>query len=132
MVFRTKAGADQDYHVIHAHGKHLYTDTGVRLAHIWYMDEGAYIEGNESAANGMGRLINSVLHEESILRAANNDTLTGLPNLAYFFKHCEIGKKRLFGEGKQGCLLYMDLNGMKYYNDRYGFADGDRLLLPLP
>lgn len=128
VVFRTRAGVDSDYHVIHAHGKHVYTPTGERLAHIWYMDEGAYIEGNESAANGMNRVINSVLHEESILRAENYDTLTGLPNLAYFFKHCEIGKERIFREGKNGCILYIDLNGMKYYNSRYGFAQGDRLL----
>lgn len=128
VVFRTKAGVDSDYHVIHAHGKHIYTQTGDRLAQIWYMDEGVYIEGDESAASGMNRMINSVLHEESILRAANYDMLTGLPNLAYFFKHCEVGKEQLLGEGKHGCLLYIDLNGMKYYNNRYGFAQGDKLL----
>ncbi len=128
VVFRTKAGADSDYHVIHAHGKHIYTETGARLAQIWYMDEGVYIEGDEAAANGMSRVINSVLHEESILRAANYDVLTGLPNLAYFFKHFEVGRERVFSEGKQACLLYIDLNGMKYYNSRYGFAEGDRLL----
>ena len=128
VVFRTKAGVDSDYHVIHAHGKHFFTETGERLAHIWYMDEGIYIEGDESAANGMNRVINSVLHEESILRAANYDMLTGLPNLTCFFKHCEIGKERVFREGGDGCLLYIDLNGMKYYNSRYGFAEGDKLL----
>ena len=128
VIFRTKAGADSDYHVIHSHGKHVYTETGVRLAHIWYMDEGTYIEGDESSANGMNRVINSVLHEESILRTANYDILTGLPNLTCFFKHCEVGKEKMLREGKMGSLLYIDLNGMKYYNSRYGFAEGDRLL----
>ena len=128
VVFRTKAGVDSDYHVIHAHGKHFFSETGERLAHVWYMDEGTYIEGEESAANGMNRVINSVLHEQSILRTANYDMLTGLPNLTYFFKHCEVGKERVLHEGRSGCLLYIDLNGMKYYNSRYGFAEGDRLL----
>ena len=128
VVFRTKAGADHDYHVIHAHGKLSYPEAGVRLAQIWYMDEGAYVVGEESATNGMSRVINSLLHEESILRKANFDMLTGLPNLANFFKHCEIGKERMMREGKKGCLLYIDLNGMKYYNSRYGFAEGDKLL----
>lgn len=127
-VFRTKAGVDSDYHVIHAHGKHFFSETGERLAHIWYMDEGTYIEGDESAANGMNRVINSILHEESILRTSNYDILTGLPNLTYFFKHCEISKERMLREGEMGSLLYIDLNGMKYYNSRYGFAEGDRLL----
>ncbi len=128
VLFRTKAGVDSDYHVIHAHGKHFFSETGERLAHIWYMDEGTYIEGDESAANGMNRVINSILHEESILRTANYDMLTGLPNLTYFFKRCEACKEGMLREGKMGCLLYIDLNGMKYYNSRYGFAEGDRLL----
>ena len=128
VVFRTKAGVDSDYQVIHAHGKHINTEEGIRLAHVWYMDEGRYIEGDETAGSQMNRELNASLHQESILRAANYDALTGLPNLAYFFKLCEIGKARVFSEGKQGCLLYMDLNGMKYYNHRNGFAQGDVLL----
>lgn len=128
VVFRTRAGVDSDYRVIHAHGKHVYTEEGIRLAHVWYMDEGLYIEGDESVGTRMNRELNSILHEESILRTANYDALTGLPNLAHFFKLCEIGKARVFSEGKQGCLLYIDLNGMKYYNHRKGFAEGDKLL----
>ena len=128
VVFRTGAGVDSDYRVIHAHGKHVYTETGIRLAHVWYMDEGLYIKGEEAAGTPMNRELNSALHEESILRAVNYDELTGLPNLAHFFKLCEIGKARIFSEGKQDCLLYMDLNGMKYYNHRYGFTEGDKLL----
>ena len=128
VLFRTKAGVDSDYHVIHAHGKHVYPELGVRLSQVWYMDEGVYVEGDESAANGMNWVINSVLHEESILRAANYDPLTGLSNLAYFFKRCDIRKTEMFSEGKQGVLLYIDLNGMKYYNFRNGFAEGDRML----
>ena len=128
VIFRTKAGIESDYRVIHAHGRHVYTETGIRLAHVWYMDEGVYIEGDESAGTRMNRELNSILHEESILKATNYDALTGLPNLAYFFKLCEEKKNRLFSEGRQGCLLYLDLNGMKYYNHRYGFAEGDKLL----
>ena len=128
VVFRTKAGVESDYHVIHAHGEHVYTETGVRLAHVWYMDEGKYIEGDEHTGTRMNRELNSLLHEESILRAANYDALTGLPNLAYFFKLCETGKARAFSEGKQGVLLYIDLNGMKYFNFRNGFAEGDKML----
>ncbi|MBR3019482.1 MAG: EAL domain-containing protein [Clostridia bacterium] len=127
-VFRTRAGVDSDYRVIHAHGKHVFTEAGIRLAYVWYMDEGLYIEGNESAGTWMNQELNSVLHEESILRAVNYDALTGLPNLGFFFKLCEINKARDANEGKQNCLLYIDLYGMKYYNHRNGFAEGDKLL----
>ena len=128
VIFRTKAGVDSDYQVIHAHGKHVYTESGVRLAHVWYMDEGKYVEGDEASGTKMNRELNSILHEESIIKALRYDALTGLPNLAYFFKLCEIGKARVFREGKQGALLYMDLDGMKYFNHKNGFAEGDNLL----
>lgn len=128
VVFRTRAGVDSDYRVIHAHGKHVFTETGIRLAHVWYMDEGLYIEGDEAAGTQMNRELNSALHEESILRANRYDALTGLPNLAYFFEQCEAQKAKAYKQGKQGCLLYMDLNGMKYYNHRHGFAAGNQLL----
>ena len=130
-VFRTRAGARTGYHIIHAHGKHVRTETGARLAQVWYMDEGPYTEGGEASGERINRELNSALHEESILRASQYDMLTGLPNLAYFFKLCEIGKARVLSEGKQGCLLYIDLNGMKYFNFRNGFAAGDRMLKEL-
>ena len=128
VLFRTKAGVDSDYRVIHARGKTVCTETGIRLAQVWYMDEGVYVEGEESSGTRINRELNSILHEDSILKATNYDALTGLPNLAYFFKQCEIEKARVFKEGEQGCILYMDLNGMKYYNHRNGFAAGDKLL----
>ena len=128
VLYRTRAGVESDYRVIHAHGRHIRTETGIRLAQVWFMDEGLYIEGDESSGTRMNLELNSVLHEESILRAANYDALTGLPNLAYFFKLCEADKARVLGEGGQECLLYIDLNGMKYYNHRNGYAEGDKLL----
>ena len=128
VVFRTRAGMDSGYRVIHASGKRFYTETGARIAHIWYMDEGVYSEGDDPASTGMNRTLNRALHEESILKAAHYDDLTGLPNLSYFFKLCEAGKAKVFSEGKQGVLLYMDLYGMKYFNHRFGFARGDQLL----
>ena len=128
VIFRTKAGVESDYQVVHAHGKHVFMEDGTRLAHVWYMDEGEYIEGDESAATGVNRAMNSALHEESILKRDRYDALTGLPNLTYFFKHGDTEKQRVLEEGKHGALLYMDLDGMKDFNHKYGFAEGDTLL----
>ena len=119
---RVKSG----YRVIHAMGQHVYTATGVRLAQIWYMDEGAYTEtGGDSALN---RSLTNALHEESILKANFYDELTGLPNLSYFFDLAELGKVAMRRRGENAVLLYMDLNGMKYYNHKHGYAEGDKLL----
>jgi len=128
VVYRTQAGVDSDYHVIHAHGRHLITETGARIAQIWYMEEGMYRVGDESEGDRINREFNIALHEESILKAINYDPLTGLPNLPFFFKLSDARKEQLMRENKEGCLLYMDLDGMKFYNHKNGFAEGDNLL----
>ena len=75
------------------------------------------------------KVLDESFHKEKILRAVHYDELTGLPSLAYFFKLAESAKAALLSEGKEIALLYMDLNGMKNFNFRYGFAEGDKLLL---
>ena len=128
VLYRTKAGVDSDYRVIHARGKHVFPEPGVQLAYIWYMDEGRYIEGQENTGTRINRELNSILHEESILKASRYDALTGLMNLAWFFTRCDREKPRILREGKNGALLYMDLDGMKSFNHRFGFAEGDKML----
>ena len=128
VVYRTQAGMAANYRVIHARGIHEHTSTGARIAHVWYMDEGVYVRGQEESGTPINQALNRALHEESILHATRFDTLTGLPNLTWFFELYEAGKARILGEGKQACLLYMDLNGMKMFNNKFGFAEGDQLL----
>lgn len=133
VVFRTKAGAvtENSYRVIHAHGTHLFPEPGVQIAQVWYMDEGEYQAGDEASATGINKALNNALHEESILKAARYDPLTGLPNLTWFFTISEMEKARLRKENRQSALLYIDLSGMKYFNHRNGFAEGDKLLKAL-
>ena len=128
VVYRTRAGMESDWRVVHARGIHVHTDTGTRIAHVWYMDEGVYVEGDEKTGSLMTQALNRALHEESILNASHFDELTGLPSLSWFFQLCEARKTEVFAEGKQSILLYIDLSGMKYFNEKYGFAEGDKLL----
>ncbi len=123
-IYRLKDKAG--YRVVHAMGKHVFTKTGARLANIWYMDEGAYSETGKNA--DLNQTLTNALHEESILKANYFDELTGLPNLSYFFDLAEMEYMTLHRRGEAPVLLYMDLNGMKYYNHKHGFAEGDKLL----
>ena len=128
IVYRTKAGMDADYRVVHARGIHLHTGSEERIAHVWYMDEGVYVEGDEETGTLMTQALNRALHEESILNATHYDELTGLPTLAWFFHLTEARNSEVLLEGKHGVLLYIDLSGMKVFNHKYGFAEGDTLL----
>ena len=59
------------------------------------------------------------------------DDLTGLPGMNNFFRLAESRKAGLIAEGRQAVLLFFDFNGMKNYNIRFGFAEGDRLILAM-
>ena len=124
----TKLGSS-DYTMIHACGRHVYTESGTRLGQIWYMDEGTYSESGQPEGRELNKALSGALHEESILKSNRYDYLTGLPSLAYFFELAENGKNRISGEGGNAVLLYLDLYGMKYFNHKYGFREGDKLLL---
>ena len=128
VVYRIKSKVDSTYRMIHAYGKHLCPQPGYRIAQVFYMDESRYVEGEEASGADIGQGLSGLLHEDIILRAANTDLLTGLPNLSCFVRRCEYMRANYHDDTKPYCILYIDLNGMKYFNHRYGFAEGDRLL----
>ena len=128
VIYRSRIPGSKEFMIIHATGKHEITETGVQIAHVWYMEEGKYKEGSGSELN---RLMRNALHEESILKANRYDYLTGLPSTMYFFELAEVERNAIREEGGTPALLYINLRGMKYYNQKYSFAEGDRLLRSL-
>ena len=126
-IYRTRIPGTNDYRVVHAHGVHALTDTGIRLAHIWYTDEGRYMDETK-AGRELSRMLNEALHEQSFLKASRYDYLTGLPSMTYFFELAEAGKKKIRENGDWPVLLFIDINGMKFFNQKHGFAEGDRYL----
>ena len=128
VIYRTRMAGTSDYRIIHAYGEHVYTDTGVRLAHVWYSDEGIYDEGCGQRGIELTQSLSNALHEESIVKASQYDYLTGLPSMTYFFELAEAGKREVRERGGSPVLMYVDFSGMKFYNKKYGFAEGDRML----
>ena len=41
-IYRSRIPGSTEYRVIHAHGRHVVTEDGARLAQVWYTDEGYY------------------------------------------------------------------------------------------
>ncbi len=130
VIYRSLTKNRPEYNIIHAIGEHVYTEDGTRLAYVWYTDEGVYSAESESE-NKENKLTSSLyktLHEDSMLKENYYDVLTGLPNMSYFFELAEAWRKITVGLGKTPALLFMDLCGMRYYNRKYGFSEGDKLL----
>lgn len=84
-----------------------------------------------------GKLIQAVLrdvterrrHREALQHQALHDPLTGLPNRSLFWDRLQQAVARVERRGGVGALLYLDLNGFKYVNDRHGHQAGDEVLV---
>ena len=67
-------------------------------------------------------------HYESLERANHYDSLTGLANMGHFL---DLADKHYYGmvaKGQEPAMLYIDLIGMKQFNQEHSFAEGDKLL----
>jgi diguanylate cyclase (GGDEF)-like protein len=126
VVYRTLTKDRSEYKIIHAMGEHVMRD-GVRLAYVWYTDEGSYVT-EESEVSSLNSAFRKSLHEENIIKASYFDYLTGLPSMSYFFELADAGRKNAVKNNKTNAIVYMDLCGMKYFNRKHGFSEGDKLL----
>ena len=64
-------------------------------------------------------------NQSNMFRLAYNDKLTGIYNWEYM----QIKVHELLKDDKKLILVLFDIKGMKYINDLYGFAVGDKILL---
>lgn len=66
--------------------------------------------------------------ERHLTVAALTDALTELPNRAHFDKHLDDAVARARSAGRSVALAFIDFNGFKTINDRFGHAVGDQVL----
>ena len=66
--------------------------------------------------------------EAALTHRALHDALTGLPNRVLLAERIEHAYTHRGRHARPNCLFYIDLNGFKAVNDRFGHATGDRVL----
>ncbi|MCR5419615.1 MAG: GGDEF domain-containing phosphodiesterase [Lachnospiraceae bacterium] len=128
VIYRSADAEEQTYTMIHAVGEHFYTETGERLAIVWYIDEGNYSIKDDPHGNELTEALKKAIRTESLLRASYYDNLTGLPSMTYFLELASAGCKKIIKNGGIVAFLFFDLSGMKNFNLKHGFSAGDSLL----
>ena len=66
--------------------------------------------------------------EARIAHLAHHDPLTGLANRTAFFQRLDAEFRHRSAAGREGSVLYLDLDHFKDVNDRFGHEQGDHLL----
>ncbi len=85
--------------------------------------------GEVESITGSARNISELkASEDKLLRNAYYDSLTDLPNRMLFRDRLEQEVRYAGRNGRTLALLFIDLDGFKEVNDRYGHAAGDKVL----
>ena len=71
------------------------------------------------------------LREDFLSKMNRYDFLTGLPGMTYYFILEDFGRKKNLENGDHSAIVYFNFRGMKDYNRKYGYSEGDRLILDL-
>ncbi|MEQ8348349.1 MAG: diguanylate cyclase [Sneathiellaceae bacterium] len=82
----------------------------------------------ETLAQAIGQALEKKQAEVAILRNANTDELTGLPNRRAFNERLTYLERRAVRHKISYGIAYMDLDGLKRINDTHGHEAGDALL----
>ena len=119
VIYRARFDITDNYHFVHSVGNWQAMPDGTELMCVVYLD----LTKSQSETEALNADYRKYQKDNFY-----TDPLTGLPNLNYFREYTDERAHTLRLQGQTPMLLYTDVNSMRYYNNQYGFAQGDNLL----
>jgi len=99
---------------------------------VYHTGEGFYCDDHRRLLDRVCEQASAVIRNAIVFdqthEASMTDSLTGLPNTRFMFRHLTRELARTTRQGAEVSLLVLDLNGFKDINDTYGHGVGDRAL----
>ena len=92
----------------------------------WPDDSKSLLEAIEGP---LGVALRQITDQQILERLARTDGLTHLLNRRAFLEEMGIALDRAYRQGRNGSLLYVDLDNFKPINDTFGHEEGDRILV---
>jgi EAL domain-containing protein (putative c-di-GMP-specific phosphodiesterase class I)/GGDEF domain-containing protein len=111
---------EDGYHLLHVIGYWQTMPGGTELAFLTYTDVSASQKAIEDSA-----LKYLLFQQDQFYK----DPLTGLPNINYMHEFADERVGAIRADGKTPVLIYSDVVSMQFYNNQYGLAEGDKLIL---
>ena len=119
ILYRARTRPGEGYRYVHSVGTWQRMPDGTELMCVVYLDLTKCKDESEKLIEDY-----RLFQEDRFY----TDPLTGLPNLNYFVEFADDRAQALRVQGKRPMLLYTDVNSMRFYNNQYGFSQGDDLL----
>lgn len=117
-------GSVSDYPLRMKHNSGSILD--VRFNATVFRNHLGQVKGVFAAARDVTELVE--LHAK-LERMALYDALTELPNRRLYMEHAKKILKRAKRQQERFCILFLDINNFKIYNDDYGHDIGDKILI---
>lgn len=82
-------------------------------------------QGHQAFAHIIDDITDQTRTTRELTNKAYRDAMTGVYNRGFFKEYME----KILAEKRRVILIYMDLDGLKTVNDKYGHQEGDRYIL---
>ncbi len=128
VSFRSRIPETSKRRIVHAFFDAVSGSNGAYIIHAWYADGGIAKDENPFEIIDKSRFLNMNPGKTITDTTVQYDYLTGLLNVNYFYELAAKNIEKIRDEVGNPVFIFLDFLGMKFYNAKHGYSEGDNLL----